>query len=317
MRFLIFGAGAVGSAFGGFLRKANHPVTLLGRPAALAPLSGQGLRISGIWGDHQVRDFTLASDPRTLRPEYDVILFSVKSYDTLEAAGLLKPLLGPDTIVISLQNGVGNVETLHEVTGHPGILGGRVIFGSALPEPGHVQITVYTEPVMIGFPAAAMASGAHIKAARSAADLIEASGIPCRYTEEMEKYLWAKMLYNCALNPLGAIHRVPYGALMENREWKAIMDSAVREIFKVARARRIPLFWLRPEEFLQVFYSKLVPDTRHHRSSMLQDLERGRRTEIESLNGIIVRYGEESGVATPVNRELVERIRAFQARKSS
>lgn len=316
MRFLVFGAGAVGSAFGGFLRKAGNPVTLFGRSAALAPIREHGLRISGIWGDHRVHGFDLCSDPALLAPGFDVILFSVKSYDTRGAARLLKPLLTPDTLVISLQNGVGNVEMLREVTGHGPILAGRVIFGSALPAPGHVTITVYTEPVMIGFPAAVSGQipPALQKKAEDAASIIAASDIPCGYTREIEKFLWAKMIYNCALNPLGAIHRVPYGALMDNPGWRTLMDGVVREIFDVTRARGIPLFWNRPEEFLAIFYSKLIPDTRHHRSSMLQDLERGRKTEIASLNGIICAYARESGLSAPMNCGLVDQIRALEPR---
>jgi 2-dehydropantoate 2-reductase len=143
---------------------------------------------------------------------------------------------------------------------------------------------------------------------------VKTAGIPCEFTEEIEKHLWAKLLYNCALNPLGAIHQVHYGALAEKAEWRALMDGVVREIFAVAKAKGIALFWEKPEGFLELFYSKLVPDTYHHRSSMLQDLEKGRRTEIDSLCGIVVRYGREAGVETPLNREMFESMQALSGR---
>jgi 2-dehydropantoate 2-reductase len=314
MNILVMGAGAVGSAFGAFLRKDGHPVTLIGRRDHLESIRRQGLSVTGIWGDHVVTGFSLETSASRIKDPFDAIFICVKSYDTAEAALEIKPLLKPDTLLISLQNGLGNMEAISASTGHPLVLGGRVIFGITVTRPGAIKITVYAEPVMIGFPASGVSAvpAATRQKAEALAAAIDQSGIPCRYTGEIEKYLWAKMLYNCALNPLGAIHRVHYGAFMGNPEWKAQMDGIVREIFAVARARGVPLFWETPEEFLKVFYGKLVPDTYHHRSSMLQDIEKGRRTEIASMSGMIVAYGKETGISTPLNQEMVEHVIGLQ-----
>jgi 2-dehydropantoate 2-reductase len=315
MTFLVMGAGAVGSAFGGFLAKSRHEVVLIGREPHMQAIAAGGLRVSGIWGNHLIERIYPHTDTSHLEPGFDAIFISVKSFDTRKAAELVAPLLDENTLLISLQNGIGNVEAIAEATGHPHLLGGRVIFGIVVTEPGAIEITVYTQPVMIGFPAfnRDLQTPGTIAKARKIIRTIDISGIPCEHTDEIEKHLWAKLTYNCALNPLGALHRVHYGALGEDPELKAFMDGVVREIFDVARAKGVELFWKEPEEFLDVFYSKLLPDTYHHRPSMLQDIEAGRPTEIDALCGIVVRYGEETGVPTPLNADLFDRIRKLEA----
>ena len=317
MDFLFAGAGAVGSSLGGFLKKAGHRVALLGRSAHMEAIRNQGLHITGLWGEHRVRGFETTTSISAVRGPFDAIFVSVKSYDTLLMARAISPLLLPGTLLVSVQNGLGNTDALAEATRHPLILGGRVIYGSEIPGPGRVNITVYTQPVLIGFSGPfvpAPESGALQKAGVLASVVAEA-GIPCEYTEEIEKHLWAKLFYSCALNPLGAIHRVPYGALGEKPEWRGIMEAVVCEAFAVARARKAPLLWENSSDYLDLFYSKLLPDTRHHRSSMLQDLERGRKTEIDSLNGILVRYARETGVPVPVNESLTEQIQRLEKTK--
>jgi 2-dehydropantoate 2-reductase len=313
MHFLIMGAGAVGSAFGAFLKLSGHTVTLVGRKGHMDAVRNQGLAVSGIWGGHLAKGIAVHTGPETVRGPFDAIFVSVKSFDTALAGRAVKPLLSDATLLISLQNGLGNIETLAAAAACPHVLGGRVIFGTTVERPGAVRVTVYTQPVMIGFPKKALpaAPPALVQKAKAAARAIHDAGIPCEYTGEIEKYLWAKLLYNCALNPLGALHKVHYGALGEDPALKKTMDAIVAEIFAVARARGTALFWNGPREFLDLFYSKLLPDTYHHRSSMLQDLERGRRTEIDSLSGMVVRYGREAGVPTPVNKEMMERIKAL------
>jgi 2-dehydropantoate 2-reductase len=279
----------------------------------LEAIQKNGLVISGIWGDHAVRGFECYTAVEQIKKKYGCIFISVKSFDTGAAAAQTRPLLKKDTLLVSLQNGIGNVETIAKKAQHPFVLGGRVIFGITMLKPGAVKITVYTQPVVIGFPDMAnrILEAAIVQKAASVAKTIDASCIPCEYTEEIEKYLWAKLLYNCALNPLGAIHGVHYGALGENDEWRDTMNVIVKEIFAVAQARHTVLFWDRPEAFLDLFYSKLLPDTYNHRSSMLQDIEKGRPTEIDSLCGMVVKYGREVGVETPQNESMVRRIKAL------
>jgi 2-dehydropantoate 2-reductase len=311
MRILIAGAGAVGCAFGGFLRKSGIDVTMVGRGDHFEAIKQQGLSISGIWGNHVVDGFNLHNSFDTIKGEFDAILCCVKSYDTENTAIAFGKLINKNTIVVSLQNGLGNVETISRATNCTRILGGRVIFGITRPSNACINITVYTEPVMIGFPSQwrPRVYTRDAELAQRLADIIEASGIPCRYTEEIEKFQWAKFLYSCALNPLSAIKRVTYGELAEKPEWRKRMDEAVKEIFAVAEAKKIAMFWTRPEDFLRLFYTKLVPETSRHRSSMLQDIENGKQTEIDNLCGIVVRYGQETGIQVPENTKLYQEIK--------
>jgi 2-dehydropantoate 2-reductase len=310
MNILIMGAGAVGSAFGGFLRKSGHDVTLVGRTDHMDAITQNGLRISGIWGDHRVDGFQCVAHVTEAKGPFDAVLLCVKSFDTAAASRAIKPYLSENTLLVSLQNGVGNVEHIFEATEHPWTLGGRVIFGIVRPAPGEVDITVYTQPVMIGFPAAQLANASPyiLQRAQSFADAIAAAGIPCDYTSNIEQHLWAKLLYNCALNPLSALHCVHYGALPERPEWRLLMDGIIDEIFAVASGRGVELLWSHPDAFRLLFYDKLVPDTYHHLSSMLQDIEKGNRTEIDALCGMVVQYALEQGIAVPENETMLKRI---------
>ncbi|OGS34310.1 MAG: hypothetical protein A2293_13545 [Elusimicrobia bacterium RIFOXYB2_FULL_49_7] len=314
MRFLVAGIGAIGSAFGGMLRKAGNEVWLLGRSNQVSVIKQQGLRISGLWGDHLVKGFHYLNLPIHCSETFDVILVTVKSYDTATLIRQLRSVIGEHTLLVSLQNGLGNLETIREMGRTAFVVGGRVIFGAMLPTVGEVRITVYTQPVMLGFPDMTTRhySASFIERAQKTVHSINAAGIPCQFTNTIESFMWAKLLYNCALNPLSALHGVPYGVLAEKPEWKEIMEGVIREIFAVARKRQIPLTWDTPEAFLDLFYSKLLPDTYEHRSSMLQDIERGKQTEIDNLNGMVVRYGEEMKVATPINRELTHAIKMLK-----
>lgn len=313
MRILVAGAGALGSVFGGFLRRAGDDVTLLGRAAHVEAIAHHGLRIDGLWGEHVVDGFTVASDPATLRGPFDAILVTVKSYDTAAVGAAVAPLLAADGVLISLQNGLGNVETLESLAGASRTLGARVIFGAAVPEPGRVVVTVFADPTAIG----ALAPGSDARrddAARAWAARIDAAGVPAVYTDRLAALLWAKVFYSAALNPLGALLGVHYGALPERDGSRALMDAVLDEAFAVARAEGVVLPWPSAAAYRDEFYGRLVPATYDHRSSMLQDLERGRRTEIDAITAAIVRRGRAHGIATPVNEAIARLLRVVETR---
>ena len=315
-RVLIAGAGALGSVFGGFLRLAQHEVTLLGRTAHLNAIAEHGLRIDGLWGEHCATGFDLAGDAQSVRGEFDAILITVKSYDTAAMAGAIAAHRATNGVVISLQNGLGNVETLARHISSDHILAGRVIFGAAAIASRHVRVTVYAEPVLIGAGRAGNGDEPHLAAlARVWARHFAAAGIPSEYCADIEAALWGKVLYNAALNPLGALLGVHYGALSENAHTRAIMDATFDEVFAVATAEGVRLAWPTPAAYRAAFYGRLVPSTFNHRSSMLQDLERGRRTEVDAMNGEVWRRGEARGIATPVNEVLTCLVHAREAIK--
>jgi 2-dehydropantoate 2-reductase len=306
---LVAGAGALGSVFGGFLRQAGRAVTLLGRPAHLEAIAARGLGIGGLWGDHLVTGLTLATRAQELAGPYAAVLLTVKAYDTGPVVRAVAPYLAPDGVVISLQNGLGNVEAAGEIVGTERVIGGRVIFGAALSAPGRVEVTVYAEPVMLGSPSPGRWPALDA-AARAWAEAVAAAGVPCEYTDEIVSFLWAKVLYNAPLNPVGALLGLHYGALAADADLRTLMDAIIDEAHAVATARGVALRWPAAAAFRDEFYGRLVPATFDHRSSMLQDLERGRPTEIDAINGRVWEYGRAAGIATPLNEAMTRLVRA-------
>ena len=143
--------------------------------------------------------------------------------------------------------------------------------------------------------------------------MINDSGIPSETTEHLDRFLWAKMLYNCALNPLGAILNVNYGKLMENEYSIRIMNRLIEEIFEVIHASGYETNWDTPEEYQEIFYSKLVPDTYNHKSSTLQDISKRQKTEIDTLNGKVIELGEKYGVDVSVNKTIYNIIKTIES----
>ena len=305
---LVAGAGAIGSVFGGLLARAGWPVVLLGRSGHLEAIARDGLRIEGLFGEHLVRGLGVVTDPAALRGPFTTILLTVKSYDTSAATQAVAPHLAADGRVVTLQNGLGNLEQVAAVVGPARVIGARVIFGAELVAPGHVRVTVNAQPVAVGTIDPADAAGERVAA--SWAQTFDAAGIPAVPTDNLLGELWAKVFYNAALNPLGALLGVPYGYLPRDEDARAIMDAAIDEAFAVAQTSGVRLAWADAAGYRARFYDTLVPSTAAHRSSMLQDLERGRPTEIEAINGYVARRGTALGVAVPINTMLTHLIRA-------
>ena len=311
-RVLVAGAGAIGSVFGGLLARSGHAVTLWGRANHMKAIKLKGLLIQGIWGDHYCHSLEVASSPADCGKGFDALLVTVKSYDTATIAGIVAEKVHDRGCMISLQNGLGNLEILAKYHEPTRLLGGRVIFGARVLEPGIVEVTVCAEPVRVGG-YVATAAAAKLAAHRWASMFAEA-GIPAEVCDSIEAELWGKVFYNAALNPLGALLRCPYGSLAKNADTRAIMDRVIDEAFAVALAEGVPLRWQHVEEYLEEFYSSLVPRTAAHRSSMLQDLEQGKRTEVDAINGEVWRRGEQHGLCTPFNALLTRLIRAATSR---
>ena len=307
-RILVAGAGALGSVVGGLLAAAGRPVTLLGRRPHLDVVRARGLAIEGLFGAHRVQGIACVTDPADLRGPYAAVFLTVKAWDTAAVATAVASHLAPDGVLLSLQNGLGNVEAAGRALGAARVLGARVIFGAELIEPGRVRVTVFADPVLIGSPDPD--DPVRRDAAAAWATELAAAGIPAEPTDALIAELWAKVLYNAALNPLGALLGVPYGRLAEHPDTRAVMDAVIDEAFAVARAEGVPLRWPDPGAYRAAFYGRLVPATADHRSSMLQDIERGRPTEIDAINGHVADRGAAHGVPAPVNATLTRLIRA-------
>ncbi len=237
------------------------------------------------------------------------MLITTKSYDTAAAVDDINTLKDCRCPVVSMQNGCGNVEQLIDVLGTERSFGGRVITGFEIAHPGRVSITVSADDVHIG----AGIGGSIPEQAALLAETINSAGLPCIAVEDIHRSLFAKLLYNCALNPLGAILGVTYGALAEQQETRAIMDSVIEETFSVITALGKQLEWNTPEEYKHHFYQGLIPATREHRSSMLQDLEQGKPTEVEALVGYVSENGRCFDIPTP-SCDLLTRMIRFKER---
>jgi 2-dehydropantoate 2-reductase len=309
---LIAGAGAIGSVMGGMLHTAGHEIAMLGRRSHLDAIARDGLHLTGLFGERIVRGFTLAERAEELGRRFEVVLLTAKSFDTAAIAAELSPVLAPGGIIVSMQNGVGNIETLVERFGASRVLGGRVIFGAEMESPGVVRVTVFAEPVAVG-PAPyvqGVQSAGLLERARAIATILTSAGIPTDACADVMPYLWTKLFYNAALNPLGALLGLHYGALAEDPDLRAIMDDAIGEAFAVARRMDVALPFKDADAYRSVFYGKLLPSTFHHRPTMLYDLERRGRTDVAELNGKVVELAARFGLDAPVNAMLTRLVRA-------
>lgn len=313
-RYLVFGAGAIGSVLGGFLQEIGCDVTYAGRGAHFKAMQEKGLKITGIWGEHcipagRIRGFSCDD---SAGEKYSVILLSVKSTATKDAAREASTLLDKDGIMVSMQNGLNNWETIAGYVGEGRTVGGRVIFGSEIPTPGTARVTVNADDVLLGEPFVAV--NRQLLAVLN--EDLRRSGIPVRMVspKEIHAALWIKVLYNSALNPLSAILEVPYGRLGEQPETRQIMSNVMKEIFSVIHQRDVKVPFASYEDYYNFFMERLLPPTVDHRSSMLQDITKGRQTEIDALNGAISEYGIELGIKTPYNDMLTALIKFKEKR---
>lgn len=308
MHVLIYGAGALGQALGCMLAAAGNEVTLVIRERFRQVLEERGLRVEGIFGSYragpeQLRLATSITGSDGSR--FDAVILTTKSYDTAAAVKDIDTLRNCMCPVVSMQNGCGNVEQLLDVFGPERSYGARVITGFEIPSPGRVSITVSADDVHIGGAVGGSVPAPGALLART----ISGAGLPCIAVEDIHLSLFAKLPYNCALNPLGAVLGVPYGALAEQQDTRAIMNCIIEETFSVIGAMGRKLAWKDPEAYRRHFYQTLIPATREHRSSMLQDLEQGKPTEIEALVGYVSKNGRRHQIETPACDLLARMIR--------
>ncbi len=307
MRILIVGVGAIGSTFLAFLSRAGYKVQGLLRENSARI---ESIEVEGIWGSFSVEVDTTPDLEEVTSP--DLIILSVKSYDTESALKRIEPLVSDTSYILIAQNGYGNYERAVEIYGEDRVLLSRIIFGARRESRSRVRITVSADDVIVGNPSPAVPDSV----AQQVANILKTSGIPARYEREVYKFLWDKILYNCALNPLGALLEVNYGYLASNPHTRAIMDRVIEEIFEVSSSKGIQSFWKSAREYINHFYDRLIPPTEAHFPSMLEDIKKG-KTEIDSLNGAILKLGREAGIATPTNEMITMLVKAKEELYSS
>ena len=300
MRVLVVGVGAIGSVYLAFLTRAGHAAAGLVKKGRRV----EKIRVEGIWGDFETPVRTV-EDLLELDFEPELVILSVKSYDTERALEILEGLNWEGAYLLVAQNGYGNYEKAVSVLGEGKVILARVIFGSEVLEPGHIRITVCADDVVIGDPSGRIKESL----LQDLASTFTEAGIPTRFEREVYKYLWDKIIYNSALNPLGALLETNYGSLAENPYTRELMDRIIEEIFDVLKAAKIETFWKSTEDYRKVFYERLIPPTAAHYPSMLRDVKKG-RTEIDSLNGAVCELGRKFGVPTPTNEFITKMVKA-------
>ena len=291
------GAGAVGCYYGGMLARAGYDVTLIARPQHVEAVQKRGLRMETKAFDANVpmQASAEASGARGAK----LVLFSVKSTDTERAGAALAPYVEAGAVVVSLQNGVDNAERLAAVLGRD-VVPAVVYVAVEMAGPGHVRHHGRSE-LLIGRSAASE----RIAAAFGAA------GVPVEVSDNVGGALWAKLVVNCAYNALSAITQLPYGRMVQGEGVPAVMGDVVDECLAVARAAGVDV----PRDLLQAV-PRIAETMPGQFSSTAQDLARGKPTEIDHLNGFVVRKGDALGVPTPANRVLLALVKLLEQRGS-
>ena len=291
------GAGAVGCYYGGMLARAGHAVTLIGRAQHVEAVQREGLFLDS--QSFQVHVPMAANTDAGAVAGAELVLFCVKSTDTESAAAAIAPHLGAATVVLSLQNGVDNAERLQAAL--PQLVVPAVVYvATEMAGPGHVKHHGRGD-LVIGASAASPAL----------ADQFAAAGVPVQVSDNVAAELWTKLIVNCAYNALSAISRLPYGRMVEGEGVPAVMRDVVQECVAVAKAAGVAV----PDAAIESVHgiARAMPN---QFSSTAQDLMRGKPSEIDHLNGYVVRKGAALGVATPVNRVLHTLVKLLEGRVS-
>jgi 2-dehydropantoate 2-reductase len=295
MKIAVMGAGAVGCYYGFKLARATHDVVLIGRLQHVEAIERQGLRLETQILDERIR--VSASTEASAVRGAELVLFCVKSTDTESAAAAIRPHLAPDSLVLSLQNGVENADRLRALLPQE-VIAAAVYVGTEMAGPGHVRHHGRGELVI-----------EQSKASDHVARALIAAGVPTDISENVRGALWTKLITNCAYNALSAITQLPYGRLVKGEGVAVVLRDLVDECVAVAKADGVTL----PGD-VDVAVRKIAETAAGQYASTAQDLARGKRSEIDHLNGFIVRRGEALGVAAPANRLLHAIVKLIESK---
>lgn len=295
MKVAVFGAGAVGCYFGGMLARAGIEVTLIGRERHVAAIRENGLFLEGLRVKEHIK--IGASVDVKAAHDADVVLFCVKTLDTENGAALLAPQLNENAVVVSLQNGIDNVERIRRAAGIDAVPS-VVYVGAAMAGPGHVRHSGAGNLIL----------GDGRKEVATIAEMFERAEVPCRISDRIDVELWTKFILNLAYNAISALTQTTYGRIGSDAPARSILELATKEAVAVGRACGVDLDESATLE--RVFgLASLLPGAT---SSTAQDVARGSRTEIDSLNGHLARRGAELGIPVPVNQTLYVLVKLLE-----
>ncbi|HYL67591.1 MAG TPA: 2-dehydropantoate 2-reductase [Candidatus Limnocylindria bacterium] len=299
-KIAVVGAGAVGGYFGGMLARAGAPVVMIGRPAFVEAVKKNGLFLDTVHFQESVR-VEAATDLNAIRGA-EIVLFCVKTTDNAATARAIAPLLAPGALVVSFQNGVDNVEQIRAagIEALPAV----VYVAASVPELGRVKHVGRGDLVF----------GPRNEKTERIAKIFERAGVPCRISENIAGELWTKLTWNCALNAVSALGKAKYGQIAASEDARKVVETVVHEVLAVARAANIHPPGLEDPKAALAGAFKIAGQMAEALSSTAQDMNRGKRTEIDSLNGYVSRRGAELGVPTPVNHALYALVKLAEGR---
>jgi len=300
MKIAIFGSGGVGGYFGGRLAAAGEDVTFLARGAHLTAMQKEGLHIASPLGDLHLPSVQATDRPQAIGP-VDVVLFTVKLYDVDASAATLSPLIGPDTVVITLQNGVDAVDMVAKHVGVDHVAGGAAYIVAVIDQPGHIRHTTAQQLVfgerdgrrsdrLIALEEAGMRAGFQAKA-----------------SSDVVADLWVKFVRLATWSGMTTVTRSPMGVVRDTPATFELMIAAIEEVIAVGRARGVRL----PDDLMDTTLTMIKNFPAASKSSMLEDIERGRRLELPWLSGAVVRIGNEVGVPTPIHQFITTILTPF------
>ena len=290
-KIAVVGAGAVGGYFGGMLARAGAPVVFIGRPAFVDAVKRNGLHLDSVQFKEAVK--VEASSDLAAARDAEIVLFCVKTTDTAATARALAPLLAKNALVVSMQNGVDNAEQIHAASGLHA-LASAVYVAASVPSPGTVKHVGRGDVVV----------GPKSVATERVAAIFERAGVPCKISDHLTPELWTKLVWNCGLNAISALGKATYGDIIANEDARQLVEGAVFEVIFVAKAAGVHLPLFEDPKAAMASGYKIAQAMAATRSSTAQDMMRGKKTEIDSLNGFVVRKGRELGVPTPINHAL-------------
>jgi 2-dehydropantoate 2-reductase len=295
LHLLIVGAGAMGCLFAAQLKRAGFQITLLEKAHEVVDsINTQGIFVEGVRGHYHVM-VPATSDRAPHQP--DLVIICVKSYNTREAGETLRPWLQPDAPILTLQNGVGNIEMLQDVFGEERVLGGVTAEGATVLGPGKIRHAGQGETIV-----------GQGKATEDIVSVFEKAGFNIRAVDEIHPFIWGKLVINVGINALAAVTRLKNGRLPELKGTRSVMEALVSEAAAVLKAKNIALPY--PDPVGRVV--EVCRATGGNVASMLQDVLNKKRTEIDSINGAVVREGVALGIRTPVNSTLTALVQAIE-----
>lgn len=302
MKIVVVGPGAMGCLIAAFLSKSKEELWLLSRNGDnAARLGSSGISLEGASGTWQAKVKTTSKIQDI--EKCDLIIICVKSFNTKQALDEIKPLISENTKILTLQNGLGNIETISEIAGEDKVIAGVTNEGATLIDTGKIRHAGRGETII------GTVNGKTPVEMRAIRELFNKVGLETKMSRDIKGLIWSKLIINVGINALSAITRLPNGKLIEYEGTKRILRDAVTEAARIAKRKRVKLIFEDPLAKVEA----VCEATAGNLSSMLQDILRKKRTEVDFINGVIVRLGQELGISVPTNKLLLDLIKTIES----